>query len=735
MPENNNLAELLFQLLNIGYAPRIKYTGIIDEIRLRLNKITYIIKTQNLIKSSGDGWIAVSNETTYNNMNKAMFNFNKSLFISSHKSFYTDIDIKILNETRSIAPSGLLSSDINLVYKTEIDVNKAFTKGFLDIREIPVFNQFDHWKKYNDEIKIDELHELTLYYVETIDTNVRPLKTTMDSIKELIEKNQHTKQMIYSIAYSKGIDVATYIEFRKTHDLSLFLNPDELKQAIRHIVISGNHNLFFNKKYNLVYGKFLKEFINENKTHKINILYYKQPSFIHKVEYTNIINELLQTTIDEHDEALDKLIKKLIANVNFGLLEKGGATAHQSILFTSIDAAVHYQTEYGGKINKLSHIVSECPEMITEYDDEGGATTTYYGFDEDEWDVKASYYILNLKDKAVLRNGYRYIKELLLQHHNFKMNQDFKTLITNNINVYSVKTDAFVVDTCNEEKTKQLLEFHDDIGGWKVSKQRDEINLPTVKFNVVNNELIKIPVYESKTIDIKDEYDTDNIIEIVKQNNPIMIKGELPGTGKSYICQTMVDKNYNVIFICPTNKLLQAFEGEAMTINKFFGINYGDAKLEPFDFTEFDVVVFDEIYFSNLNIYWRIKQFVEQNKHNKIIIATGDTKQLKPVQEITNTQDYELYTDNIIDTIFTHNIILNECKRLNTQEDKDKLKNIEYDIFINKLPIKTIMEKYVEYTTDISSSKNNIAFLNTTCKNVSNEIRKLENRKDEYEVG
>ena len=172
-----------------------------------------------------------------------------------------------------------------------------------------------------------------------------------------------------------------------------------------------------------------------------------------------------------------------------------------------------------------------------------------------------------------------------------------------------------------------------------------------------------------------------------------MIKGELPGTGKSYICQKMVDNTYKVIFICPTNKFLQAFEGEAMTINKFFGINHGDAKLEPFDFTGFDVIVFEEICFSNLNTYWRIKQFVEQNKHNKIIIATGDTKQLKPVQEITNTQDYELYTDNIIDNIFTHNIILKECKRLNTQEDKDKLKNIKPDIFINKIPIKAIIEK------------------------------------------
>ena len=172
-----------------------------------------------------------------------------------------------------------------------------------------------------------------------------------------------------------------------------------------------------------------------------------------------------------------------------------------------------------------------------------------------------------------------------------------------------------------------------------------------------------------------------------------------------------------------------------MTINKFFGMNYGDAKLEPFDFTDFDVIVFDEVYFSNLNIYWRIKQFVEQNKHNKIIIATGDTKQLKPVQEITNTRDYELYTVNIIDNIFEYNILLKECKRLNTQEDKDKLRKIKIDILENKLPIMKVIEKYVEYTTDISKSINNIAFLNTTCKNVSNETRKIENRKDEYEVG
>ena len=106
-------------------------------------------------------------------------------------------------------------------------------------------------------------------------------------------------------------------------------------------------------------------------------------------------------------------------------------------------------------------------------------------------------------------------------------------------------------------------------------------------------------------------------------------------------CQQIVDKGHKVIVVCPTNKLLQAFEGEATTINKLFGTSYGDAQIEPFDLTHYDTTVFDEVYFSGLTIYWRTKQFVEQNKQNKIFIATGDTKQLKPVQDITNTQGYE----------------------------------------------------------------------------------------------
>ena len=128
-----------------------------------------------------------------------------------------------------------------------------------------------------------------------------------------------------------------------------------------------------------------------------------------------------------------------------------------------------------------------------------------------------------------------------MQHHNFKINSGFYRLISNNINVYSLKTDAFIIDKCNVDKAKKLLELSNNIGGWKVSKTEDII-LPSVKYNMNQNKVIDIPGFKSERIEIADEYDTDKIIKVVEQNNPMMITADFAGSGKSFICQKMVDK-------------------------------------------------------------------------------------------------------------------------------------------------------------------------------------------------
>ena len=145
-----------------------------------------------------------------------------------------------------------------------------------------------------------------------------------------------------------------------------------------------------------IYGKFLKEIISENNSYHFDTLYYTQPSCIHKVDYKSIIDELWRTTLDEHDKQLDTVIKKLIANINYGLLEKGGATDQKSLLFQNLNEAVHYQTEYGGKIHRLTEM-----EGKEEYENCSPSNET----------DKKIYSVLNLKDKAQLKNGFKYIKE------------------------------------------------------------------------------------------------------------------------------------------------------------------------------------------------------------------------------------------------------------------------------------------------------------------------------------
>ena len=105
IPRNNSLTEKLFELLNVGYEPSItKQGGMIRQIRMKLKKTTFIIKTQNSIKGSVDGSITIDDEATYNRMNIAMIEFHKAIFKPIHKSFYNEIDMQIYQEAKTIVP-------------------------------------------------------------------------------------------------------------------------------------------------------------------------------------------------------------------------------------------------------------------------------------------------------------------------------------------------------------------------------------------------------------------------------------------------------------------------------------------------------------------------------------------------------------------------------------------------------------------------------------------------------
>ena len=218
--------------------------------------------------------------------------------------------------------------------------------------------------------------------------------------------------------------------------------------------------MFFNKPYLLMYAMFLKHFHG-----KCEILYYECPSHIHKVNCKSITEKLWNTTIS-HKPIEDNRVKKLIGNVNIGLLEKGTNKARKSFVFDTFSEALYHQTIHGGRINKISGHYDEIDDASASDEASRGFRDDAEGSDTIEKETEAKYYTLTVSDTSDLTNGFKYIKELLIQIHNCRMYEDYYKLVEAGVQVNYVKTDAFLIKTADLTTARKLLNFSKEIGGW-----------------------------------------------------------------------------------------------------------------------------------------------------------------------------------------------------------------------------------------------------------------------------
>ena len=84
---------------------------------------------------------------------------------------------------------------------------------------------------------------------------------------------------------------------------------------------------------------------------------------------------------------------------------------------------------------------------------------------------------------------------------------------------------------------------------------------------------------------------------------------------------------------------------------------------------------FDEIFVNNVSVLTRIHTYVKTTS-NKIVIATGDAGQLKPVETVTDQFDYRYYLILCVDQIFPNQVFLEEIQRINDPEQQQLAKCI-----------------------------------------------------------
>ena len=142
----------------------------------------------------------------------------------------------------------------------------------------------------------------------------------------------------------------------------------------------------------------------------------KHPSVVKKVDYARLVTELWGTRISDDGEE-DQTLRKTIANCNYSTLEKQVNKKVKSKICDTYEDAKFFQLKYGGDIT-----------FIKQY-----AQTTIYkeksSLDKDVDDAEMTWqlqmvpigkclFALSISAECSLNNGFRYIRELLLQHRN-----------------------------------------------------------------------------------------------------------------------------------------------------------------------------------------------------------------------------------------------------------------------------------------------------------------------------
>ena len=130
----------------------------------------------------------------------------------------------------------------------------------------------------------------------------------------------------------------THVPIFNEFDIWRRYEPGEpLANLSLYVVEAGSFDLFLAKRYNLCYGKSLKEMMPRPR-----ICLVKHPSVVKRASRHRMVEDVWRQKLSEDAEE-DAVLKKTILNTNSGMLEKQINKNQKSKLFDSYEEALFFQ--------------------------------------------------------------------------------------------------------------------------------------------------------------------------------------------------------------------------------------------------------------------------------------------------------------------------------------------------------------------------------------------------------
>ena len=557
-------------------------------------------------------------------------------------------------------------------------------------------------KFYNGLICLENMSTYSDQYLKIVETVFRsPMKNKFFDVDT---SNKHIIGLDSRKAYTSDfMDIKKYPVFN-IFDLYNAYNNEKIEDYNEYIIECLEETveslLIFPDRMTAIFGIVLKEVKNIN----YKILYVRIPSNLHESNSRDLVDMVYQSELKENE-------KKQIINLNLGKLEKKNNNVSNSKVFKNIDEAYYYQNIYDEKYKARITIIEPTDEELYKNDNEIHEKAVY---------------ILTFSAEKQLNEGFQSIKDLVYDIRRLKNLKTYLKLKDNKIVCYGVITDSMLIDNKDFEKAKQLFNFNNEIGNFKV-----EIN-KVVPFEKLmrNYNLIEVDILKKNIIVLKNERDKEEILNI-NNNMNVFYKGLFPGVGKTTSCSVFGGKK---LFNSPHHKLCQELrinytDCDAITFYRLLNISITEdtkSKNKAYNISKIKCIIFDEVLLYSVSKLMMIKKFVVEHPEIRFLFS-GDCDQRKPFKFGCNNVDLKHYQMTCMSVICNNEILLSIPKRLTEQADIDKMENLKIDIFDVKLNVISTLKKYgfkiINKMDDLTTEKN-ICYFNMRTNKIINHVLK-----------
>ena len=402
---------------------------------------------------------------------------------------------------------------------------------------------------------------------------------------------------------------ASFNAFDKYQDYDDHSIEDNTMYYVRALKDDNESSILFASRFSRAYGFKLNR-IDRN---MFEIISFKRPSNLTDTNSKERISELYA------DKTLSQDAKKQIINVLIGLLEKKSNNKSSCKLFLDKSEAQYYVQESGGKTGELS--------FYEDLDDEA-EDGQHRLFATGNTEEKVIYTASHQKDRELV-DGFLPVKEMIYDIQRLELYKLYSKCKQNGIEVYGIKTDCVLVKRSDQLELLRVFgrRINSKIGGLKIEHDK---KLFGDHLSMIENEKQSFPQTKVTALEVKNEYDKEELGNLNQTHNRILYLAKDAGCGKSTASCCGFQKD-DIIFISPFNAQcieLKKDGYDAITINKFFAKGIGDINLgKSYDWSSKKLIIFDEILLNNIHILNMIRSFVEKHSEEITIIANGDDNQ------------------------------------------------------------------------------------------------------------